>query len=257
MVRCHHGHVGVVEKAMEEAAGDIVSSHFGGVAVPRDVPGGPPGLHDFDVRVGSTTVASVEVTSIQVGKARATQSWFTKLRDRDIGLSSQRSMAPITKAAAEILNSLERLGVMAFMGAGEQTDPHIQTLVGQANQIGIVSAFMMSQASPPRLYCGGFGSNAFRPEAATDAVESEAQKPDNLRKLGCVAAGIERHLFVWAHHSAWEVASLLLDSRTTLPVISLPIEIDIVWLAPGVPSWTRPERVLRAERASGGRWTIP
>ena len=67
-------------------AGRVLSGILGGTVVPRDVPGAPPGTHDFDLVLGGGRVIAVEETIstnrqiVEFWAALHDQSWEASLR---------------------------------------------------------------------------------------------------------------------------------------------------------------------------------
>lgn len=252
--------MGAIETQMELAAERLVARALGGRAVTTDVQG-TSGMRDFDVvDAAGQTLAGVEVTSIQEPQGRATHAQIDRLRQTDIGLATswsatvheQRFMGPITKGAARVLNELDALGVTSFDSAEDVSDPAVQHLVAQANELGMYLSRTMPRQLPPRLYCSGWGSGSVVPEAVTAAVEFEATKPDNLKKLAAVPTAAERHLFVWVHHTAWELMSALLDPSWIILPATFPPEVDVIWIGVATGDWNSPDRLLRADH--GNAW---
>jgi len=88
-------------------------------------------------------------------------------------------------------------------------------------------------------------------ESVTRAVESEAWKVDNRRKLGMVEAP-ERHLFVYVDPNNYLVWVALRDKAPSTIFPRLPEEITDVWAATteGTPGWYV---VWHAHHVSGWR----
>jgi hypothetical protein len=86
-----------------------------------------------------------------------------------------------------------------------------------------------------------------RPENVTGAIEDEATKPDNRRKLaasGCV----ERHLFVYIHAQKFLPWISLIESEPPCQPPALPPEITHIWAAADTYSGNG-FRVWRADQA--------
>lgn len=89
------------------------------------------------------------------------------------------------------------------------------------------------------------------PDLVNAAVETEAWKPDNRRKLGTASAD-EKHLFVYvttANHVVWVAVR---DESPPLTAPALPAEVTDAWVATwaGDGAW---HIVWRARR--GQSWT--
>jgi hypothetical protein len=99
------------------------------------------------------------------------------------------------------------------------------------------------------MHAGGFGSGSLDPANLTRALEAEAAKDDNRRKLADAPAGATRHLFAWLHDSDWYVSSLLRDPISTPPAPLLPDEVDVIWAAVEGRDELMCAALLRADRS--------
>lgn len=231
--------VGSTEDAFEEEAKRVLRRLLGGDVVDRDVEGAQ-NTRDFDLLVGDMVTHAVEVTSVQLGAARATRAGLERLRQQDLGLTAswdvyvheEAQTRPIERNAPRLLNLMYENGVTQFDSLDPPAEPALAEAIEELASLRIPRG-RASTTPPFRLSAGGFGSGSLDPSNITSALESEAGKPDNRRKLASAPAGATRHLFVWLHDSHWYVSSLLRDPISTPPAPLLPAEIDVVWAAVG------------------------
>lgn len=233
--------MGSAEDEFEREAKRVLQHLLGGSVVDRDTRGAQ-GVRDFDLVDSAEAVAhAVEVTSVQLPAARATRSGMERLRAMDLGLTAswdifvheEAPTRPIEQRAAPTLNLLHAHGVDEFDALDPPTDPDLAQAVVEIADMCIPRGRVMPGASPPRLYPGTFGSGTVDPSNLTGAIEAEAHKDDNRRKLSAAPAGAVRHLFVWLHDSHWYVSSLLRSPSATPPAPLLPTEVEVVWAAVG------------------------
>lgn len=231
--------MGSTEDAFEAESKHVLQRLLGGDVVDRDVDGAQ-NTRDFDLLIDNVVVHAVEVTSVQLSTARATRSGIERLREKDLGLTATWSVyvheeapiRPIEKKAPRLLNLLYASGVTEFDALNPPTDRDLAYAVDELASIHLPKG-RASRAAPFRINAGGFGSGSVDPANVTHAIEAEAAKDDNRRKLASAPAGASRHLFVWLHDSHWYVSSLLRNPISTPPAPLLPPEIDIVWAAVG------------------------
>jgi hypothetical protein len=235
----HNVGVGSTEDAFEAEAKRVLQRLVGGELVDRDVDGAQ-NTRDFDLVADDGAVHAVEVTSVQLPTARATRSGIERLRKKDLGLTATWGISvyeeaptqPIAKNAPRLLNLLYARGVTEFDDLNPPTDPDLAAAVHELASLHIPTG-RASAAAPFRIHAAGFGSGSVDPANLTRAVETEAAKEDNRRKLARAPTGARRHLFVWLHDSHWYVASLLRSPISTPPAPLLPPEVDVVWAAVG------------------------
>lgn len=251
---------------MERSAARVLAGRLEGRINWRDVPNAGNGMHDFDV-VGSSgkVLAAVEVSSIQEPAVRATRAKIVTTNRLDLGLTTgwqitvgeQQRIQPIVDGVAPILNGLAEMGIARFSGPQALENPAAQRLVRGAGALGIVEGHVLADAKPARLVLSVAGATEVNMNELTNAVERELLRPDNRRKLGAAPIGTERHLFVWAHSSRWDLVRVLLDPAYGLPpAAELPPEVDTVWFAASLeaPEKLTPARLLTAHRRDGGAW---
>jgi len=231
--------VGLTEDAFETESKRVLQQLLGGDVVDRDVDGAQS-TRDFDLVVESTVIHAVEVTSVQLPAARATRAGIERLRAKDLGLTAtwdvylheEAPTRPIERDAPRLLNLLYGNGVAEFDDLSPPAEPMLAAAVEELASLHIPKG-RASTRPPFRIHAGGFGSGSLDPANLTRALEAEAAKDDNRRKLADAPAGATRHLFVWLHDSDWYVSSLLRDPISTPPAPLLPAEVDVVWAAVG------------------------
>ncbi len=236
----HDRGVGDTEDAFEAEAKVVLQRLLGGVVVDRDVPGAQ-GVRDFDlVDAGGQVTHAIEVTSVQLGSARATRAALERLNTRDLGLTAswhlyvheEAPIRPIERNAPTHLNLLDANGLTDFSDLDPPGDPQLARAVNALAAMHVPRGFRLDE-TPFRLSAGGFGSGSLDPMNLTRAVEASAAETDNRRKLAAAPNGAERHLIVWLHDSNWYVSSLLRDPIAPPPRPLLPDEVDVVWIAVG------------------------
>lgn len=259
--------VGSTEDAFEAASKRVLQRLLGGEIVDRDIDGAQ-NTRDFDLVVDDTVVHAVEVTSVQLPAARATRAGIERLRQKDLDLTAswdvyiheEAPTRPIERNAPRLLNRLHANGVLEFDDLNPPVDAALAAVVHELASLHVPKGYA-SESAPFRLHAGGYGSGSVDPANVTRALEAEAAKSDNRRKLANAPAGAMRHLFVWLHDSHWYVSSLLRDPISTPPAPLLPDEVDVVWAAVGDgPGELTCAALLRADRtgitdvdpASGG-----
>lgn len=249
--------MGAPEDAFEAEAKLVLRRLLGGTVVDRDV-GGAQGLRDFDLVVDGDVTHAVEVTSVQLPTARAARTGLERLRTKELGLTAswhlyvheEASTRPIEASAPSLLNLLFASGLTEFDELDPPADPALAAAVEGLASLRIPRGFITGEV-PPRLSAGAFGSGSLDPSNLTRAIEAEAAKEDNRRKLASAPTGAVRHLFVWLHDSNWYVSSLLRSPIANPPRPLLPAEVDVVWAAVGDgPGHMTCSALLRGDSAS-------
>lgn len=249
--------MGSREDRQEQQAALILERILGGSHSRLDYQNGTS-IRDFDlVDDDGATQEAVEVTSVQLGPVRATQSELEKLRSRDLGLSESWSVAvheaarvkPIVRSAASHLNLLSAAGVGRFDTSYPPGASANAQVVRALGELSIASGYAMPSAKPARLYASGWGSGAIDVSNLTEAVEAQLSDEGNRTKLKAAPDGANRHLFVWLDDSHWYISSLLRDLRQRPPDPWMPAEVDVVWAAAGADC----EAILRGDRS---RWDL-
>lgn len=254
--------MGPVERAYEAKTKELFQHLLGGQVVDRDT-GGAQGMRDFDLLGWRQVKHAVEVSSVQLPAARATRAGFERLRQRPLGLSISWGLTAhetadarrIERDAPGHLNQLTALGIDKFDAIDPPHDRTAATAVAALAGLAIPVGFSMPRVSPPRLLIGGYGSGSIDPSALTQAVEREANKPDNLSKLRAAPSGATRHLALWLNDSDWYVSVLLRDPSglPSFPPPKLPEGVDEAW---ALVEESDPIPVVQVARSSGGEWEL-
>jgi hypothetical protein len=217
---------------------------------PVDPGGGPTSLHDFDLLIEGRDPMALEVTTSTRPELLRTRARFAEQLGSPIEAPRLRWSwhlyaevgADVRRIGREVVPALEELELewsraepsdLTFFGptsaARSPAVRHLwQTLGivwGRAYALAGPSSVFISPPSDPREW-----TDAHPGAFVLEAVEAEAAKPDNLRKLD-ESGRSERHLFVYVDsHSfpAWQD----LDRAIVPPVApSLPDAITTAWVA--------------------------
>ena len=223
----------------------IVAKQTGGKSSSRDVPGAPPGTHDFDVQLPDGRLLAVEVTrhTAQAGVQRDAeihrQDWnFSGLRHW--WALSVGPGVPVQVLHGELPDLLGALEASGIEGARLHTDEDIgaapgseaKEALGRLRQHGVHHLTLLT---PNREGGGGvtIGSapviGSTHPDTVVDAVEKHARRKE---KTLLPAVADERHLFLWIEayqHSA--LAAMAMGEFPRPPL--LPDAIDAVWVVGG------------------------
>ena len=218
----------------EKCAEQIVSEKTGGTTRTRDVPGAPPGTHDFDVVLPGGYVIAVEATthadSGQLGLYAAIRQrgdWIFP----ELNCSWDLLIDPATRVRelhAEAGSLLARHpGVLADMDAFRpRADSRLY-------QLGVRAVRKLPQLSPPQVICepDNFDLRVLEPQDG----RTIAQVVERLARLKAgeleAAEADERHLFAWIDF--FQKTALADLGFTGLPQANpvLPAPIDAVWIA--------------------------
>ena len=241
----------------EERAGHVLRKILGGTVVPRDVPGAPPGTHDFDLVLDGRTDA-VEVTMstdpevLAHWRAVGAEEWPAP-ELQNSWMLNVTPPAPIRVLRAEVgplLRAVEQDGIPAFgLGRSART-PEIERL----HQLHVKSGAVLKDWLPPQILVSHTGAGSVGIDPVVRAVEAEAWKPDNREKLRRAIAD-ERHFFVWIDSFASPAGGSAIGFMgIALPNgCNLPPEMDTVWVAilADDPTWEAGRRLWRFDRRSG------
>lgn len=219
----------------EQRAGEILAAELRGQVNYRDVPGAPPGTHDFDVVCPDGKTIAVEVTSVrdpeaeEFWRAVSKQQWGATTLSKSwvLDVDSEARVSTLRAHIEEALRALEQAGTKQFSEAFGSAAPE------ELQRLGVRSGRAFDW-SPPYIYVTGGAGGAVDVEDLRRAVERVAQAPDNRNKLrGARAAGAAGgHLFVWVDPLNHAVAAAFHFMRTKAPSAPrLPPEIDVVWVA--------------------------
>lgn len=233
--------------ALEDAAAEIVRQVLAGDQIKRrdGVPGAPPGIHDFDLEFADGSRVAVEVTTAtdsplrELWAAVSDRCWtFPGLqRSWSLVIRHDTRVDALHRAAGTLLAELERLGIYR-VNAYEPDDARATKLA----TLGVRYARAVEESEQPIVFVGTVGlGDWYDGSDICEAVEREAAKTDNVRKLLAAGGG---ELFVWVDHHAAN-AHAALSGVVTLPTRSprLPDAVTAVWAARCV---LRPDRSIAA-----------
>jgi hypothetical protein len=242
----------------EDVAAAAVAFTVQGCAIRRDIRG-PAGagarIRDFDIRVDGRPDEPLEVTQFVDRPALETLQralkpappasslslvWLVNVHRED--QSETADYRQLREALEPLLAELEKRGVTDFTNAfwywpPEHAEP-LQALV----QLGVNAASSEpSQSGQGQIDFERMATHRAVPSLVPEAVEAEANKPDNIEKLAEPAGAEDRHLCVVIPVTASQASFTLLSwglgelpSPPDLP--SLPPPITRAWILPGFGS---------------------
>ncbi len=247
----------ISDAATTSHAGRIFSSILGGNVVPKDVPGAPPGTHDFDLELGDGRVIAVEVTVstdrrvVEFWAAVHDQSWDApQLRTSWLlNVTPPANIKTLRGNVEPLLCGLEQAGRSKFGIRDGTTAPEVKELL----RLLVKGGDVWNGVLPPRIFLYSTSVGSVGIDGVRAAVEHETAKPDNRAKLGRAPAD-ERHFFVWIDPLHTQAAAAMGFMGVTVPTgCTLPPEIDTLWVA--IPttddSGADGERLWRYTRQSG------
>ena len=252
----------------ELSAGNAVADVLQGRAIPRDIPGAPPGTHDFDIELEAGRRIALEVTSaadssiISQREAAFGREWPAPGLEHDWWVSLRESRTTEPHSIARMMRQVPAiLAVLQDEDVNDvetrtylppTTPPRIREATEELRRLDVAAAHRLgAPKNGEALVLLGFrrGASA-NPDAVNELVAERAKaKLEKLLRSGAD----ERHLYVWIDSTRAE-ADL---AMATLPPPSsgpaLPAGIDMVWAA--TFGWaSQPERLWRA--SPGGAWEV-
>jgi hypothetical protein len=213
----------------------------------RDVPGGPPGLHDFDIEFPDGDVEALEVCAFTEGAAEAqrdalemgdaldSQRLITRwsLSVPHVGVSVRearaRRLLPALEAQLEVLEGHhEYLFVdgnhyvlLAQLGPTHPVVQASKALIEMGVRDG--SGRPLGPGEAPGLDLRTSAGGVVDPESVNRAVEDRAGEAGNVRKLSAATHATSRHIFVPIYFGApltfAAVHHMSLTSTPTLPSV--------------------------------------
>lgn len=202
-------------------------------------------VHDFDLHVGGA-VDAVEVTMAtdqglrrmiaQIMDARHGGQFIpTRLCRSDwLVHPLPRADIPSVRAKAdEYLAAVEAEGIQQFFAPFDaEAHPSVDRIY---SDLSIEAGGVLKWSPPGRIGISRPGGGGIvSSEHLQRAVESEAMKDDNRRKLRNANAR-ERHLFVYVDAHAFRPWIALIDQEPPPTPPSLPPEVDVVWAVTEAP----------------------
>ena len=244
----------------EEAAAALVAEQLGTTSfVRRDVPGAPAGTHDFDLQVGSKTIA-LEVTSstdeetTKLWKSVDKQEWEEPTLTRSWGLvlTPGTHVKTLRSGVALHLHLLESVGIWKFDESRPPRTwpPEALLALDTLRKLGVRRGH--SQIDPPtRIVIGvnGPGGWGDRDDLNRAMERSIAEIIEKLRRATAEA----RHLFVWLDWTDFEAQAAMhfildLGIFPNVPP-TMPDGLDEVWTAPRALADGRERPLLRASKS--------
>jgi hypothetical protein len=231
----------------EPEAAWIVAAVFGADPKRHDVAGGPPGVHDFNLRCGHGSTVALEVTAsthsdraemwkaIRSGDATPPEirrSWSISLQAPDAYSEGTRIREFMASAPA----ALAILEVECPDGSADLLDLRIQESLTAAAQdasarlrsLGARSANHLPPFGQPMLAMGMGGMQSPNNELNRTIERLALSNTEKLRR----ADASERHLFVWIDSETdWENNVALATYQVPSSPPLLPEGIDVVWAA--------------------------
>ena len=200
------------------------------------------GCHDFDLHLPSGELAAVEVTTSADERLLGTAAAILKPRKGDSFVPAKKSRmdwlvhplphARINKIRSMVddyLSQVEAARLQHFFGPTDSSGhPAVDRIY---RDLAIEGGTVLRWKKPGQICIalpGGGGKVTSR--HVLEAVETEAFKPDNKRKLAN-ANSRERHLFVYVHPRNYLAWVSLVDKHPPPESPKLPKEITHVWVA--------------------------
>jgi hypothetical protein len=202
------------------------------------------GRHDFNLEYSDGGVAAVEVTTSTEQSQEATVAAITDPRKGGASIKTKlcqkdwyihplpnANINRIRALADEYLYVIETDDLEHFFSG---MDAGYHSSVDRIyNELGIESGRVARWKVPGQIRIATPGGGGFvMPENLQKAIESEASKPDNCKKLG-LADTSERHLFVYVSSLNFLAWAALIEGDMPSEPPELPNEITDVWAVTG------------------------
>jgi len=201
------------------------------------------GEYDIDLKYGDGTSAAVEVTSSTIQELQQTLAEIGKQGCcvRATACRNTWLVHPLPKARIKLvlekvdryLSAIEGEGLNEFLAGHGQTSSSVSQIFHDLQ----IDEGRTLQLPPPACVWvqGPSGQGSFvKPGDLQRAIEAEANKPDNKRKLAASRCA-QRHLFVYVEPWNVEPWSALINRCIPEQPPVLPIEVTHVWAAAEVP----------------------
>lgn len=221
----------------ERVAKHILETLLPGASMVFRDPG--TGGHDFDLTYADGTTVPVEVTAsmdrVQVetyAAIRERGGFVTRQKCRMDWLVHPLPGANIKRIRRKIDEYLADVETDGLSYAHTHAHAHMYPSVGRLQDLGVESAGV-AKWKRPGIHIGYPGSGgAVGAECAVEAIDLEARKDDNRRKLAATEAPT-RHLFVYVDALNFLPWRGVRDFDPAGLAPSLPEEITDVWAAAG------------------------
>jgi hypothetical protein len=198
------------------------------------------GEHDFDLHYPDGRVSAVEVTSsVDEGGERTNAAILdkrkggpavkTKLCEKDwyVHPVPGANINKIRDKIDEYIAAIESAGIEKFFFFSQKDHPSVERIYAD---LGVVSGSVFPYWKEPgfiKIAPPG-GGGALNASTVIEAVEREAFKNDNRRKLGASGAA-ERHLAVYVYMTNYLPWGGLVDFEPPSDLPKLPSEITDIW----------------------------
>jgi hypothetical protein len=166
----------------------------------------------------------------ELDNAVAQQQWVMPELDRSwrLVVRAHTRIDAFHRRIGPLLAELERCGIRRF-NAPEPHDGPMKRIMDELASLGVRYGRSATAFGEPCVFVGTGVGGYVDASDIREAVEREAAKPDNGRKLLAADGG---HLFVWIdHHAADAYAALCGDVSLPLHPPRLPQGITRVWAA--------------------------
>jgi hypothetical protein len=237
------------KRSDEQAAAELVAAHCGR-PVRETVSRGGTGEHDYDLVLEDSSVIALEVTQAIVGaeiaawKGLNDPAWSNPQKVTchwHVSVAKAPSIKGLKMHLEENLVVLECAGVFAINlrhwdGCSSDHSEAVREAAKQIFALGIQRVTGWPGTDP--LISFGSGTvGVTAPDLVNAALEVEANKQDNTRKLHtAAAAGSEGHLFVWIDSTKVQASAAL--SFGFLPEApDLPPGVTTAWVALAKEAW--------------------
>jgi len=222
----------------------------------RDLPGGQPGLHDFDLEFSNGHCEALEVCAFTEGEAEAQRDaldgtkllesqvlgryWFVAIPDRglDLGALHAGSFLPRIEAQLVVLEGhgrfeFDRADQWTLMLTRGRNDPVVEaSRVLAEMRIQRASSLPPPSGCPPTIELQVSTGGAVDPQSVNRAVEDRATESGNVSKLRAATHATAGHIFVPIYFGApmtfMAVRHVELSSTPTLPP-----EVTRAWVIGG------------------------
>lgn len=242
----------------EEYAAALLKRAIPG-AVPQLISSQSAGEHDLDLVVDERVIA-VEVTEHTHEPSEALLSAIYDHEEQGllrapgcggwyVFLHQQAKVREIRRKGPALFRRLEEEGIRSFDIRDDPRHPVIREVWASLR---IESATLIDALPAEILWLNGPSeAGSASPDLIVHAVESEANKPDNSRKLARAVAD-EKHLFVFCAESVGLARHAVLSPFIPSSAPALPAHIDCCWVA-ARQMGSSAHVVLQFRRASGWR----
>jgi hypothetical protein len=208
-------------------------------------------LTDASMRQTRARILNVKQGGQFVQGSKCKKGWSIELRE------GADDIKKIRKLVDDYLAPIETSGVERFcFYMDADTSPAICKIF---HDLGVEAGWITKWNSPENRICINSPSLGGKVETtvATDAIIAEANKADNMKKLGQASQVLERHLFVYVDPRCFLPWKILVDTTVIegVGVPSLPHEITHIWAAS--ETFRAADEFIVWAAKSGCAWELP